>query len=338
MQKNDNIHNNNNSGNGSNGAAPGDEILHIGERVFRKTKLGLAEEEVRSYVEELVNQRNALIKRQEHLAGLTELAEKTIIEANNLSQMMMKKSTEQAKAEADKIMAKAEQDGEQIIKTKKAEAKAVAEKEAAAVVAEAQRHAKSIREETFNSIRTEATALAQKLQNELIANIDSIKKQVLSAGIKVEPVIASSHAAPPAARGDNKDNKESKEKPAPVLSEGEKGVLRDHIPWLEIEIMPPMDIEKIMEFIAHLESLPKVKTTDLLPETPNPLIRVFLNEPSPLAEMLRAFPEVEQVIELSDTTGGDTPSGEKRQRIQIVLGKNPGKNTESKKNTTIKTT
>ena len=40
MQKNDNFHNNN--GNGSNGAASGDEVLHIGERVFRKTKLGLA--------------------------------------------------------------------------------------------------------------------------------------------------------------------------------------------------------------------------------------------------------------------------------------------------------
>jgi hypothetical protein len=92
MQKNDNFRNNN--GNGSNDAAPGDEVLQIGERVFRKTKFGLAEEEVRSYIEELIRQRNALMKRQEHLAGLTELAEKTIIEANNLSQLMMKKSTE----------------------------------------------------------------------------------------------------------------------------------------------------------------------------------------------------------------------------------------------------
>ena len=330
MQKNENLHNNN--GNGSNSGVPSDEVLHIGERVFRKTKLGLAEEEVRSYVEELISQRNALSKRQEHLAGLTELAEKTIIEANNLSQLMMKKSAEQAKAEADKIMAKAEQDGEQIVKSKKAEAKATAEKEAAAIVAEAQRHAKSIREETFNSIRTEATSLAQKLQNELIANIENIKKQVLSVGIKVEPVTSNSHVTPPAARGDNK------EKSGPALSEGEKGVLREHIPWLEIEIMPPMDIEKIMEFIAHLESIPTVKTTDLLPETPNPLIRVFLNETSPLADMLREFPEVEKVVELADATGGETPSGDKRQRIQIVLGKNPGKNPEVKKNTAIKAT
>ena len=330
MQKNDNLHNN--SGNGSNGDAPGDEVLHIGERTFRKTKLGLAEEEVRAYIEELISQRNALSKRQEHLAGLTELAEKTIIEANNLSQLMMKKSAEHAKAEADKILSKAEQDGEQIVKTKKTEAKTAAEKEAAMILAEAHRQAALIKEEQFNSIRTEANNLAKKLQNELLANIENVKKQIMTIGIKAEPAVPVSHGTPPAAKGDNK------EKSGPVLSEGEKGVLRERIPWLEIEIMPPMDIEKIMEFIAQLESLPKVKTTDLLPETPNPLIRVFLNEPSPLAEMLRAFPEVAQVIELSETTGGDTPSDEKRQRIQIVLGKNPGKNAEVKKNSTIKTT
>ena len=332
MQKNENFHNNN--GNGPNGTAPGDEVLHIGERIFRKTKFGLAEEEVRAYIEELINHRDALSKRQEHLAALTELAEKTIIEANNLSQLMMKKSAEQAKAEADKILVKAEQDSEQMFKAIKVEAKAVAEKEAAAIKVEAQRQAKLVREEQFNSIRAEAAGLAQKLQNELIANIEGIKKQVLSIGIKVETAAANNHVTPPIVRGDNKERGDNKDK---ALSEGEKGVLRDHIPWLEIEIMPPMDIEKIMDLIAQLESLPEVKTTDLLPETPNPLIRVFLNEPSPLAEMLRAFPEVAQVVELSDVAGSDTPSGDKLQRIQIVLGKNPGKNMEVKKNTTIKT-
>ena len=319
---------NNNNGNGANDTASGDEVLQIGDRVFRKNKFGLAEEEVRSYVEELIGQRSALMKRQEHLAGLTELAEKTIIEANNLSQLMMKKSTEQAKAEADKILVKAEQDSEQMFKTIKAEAKTVAEKETAAIVSEAYRQAESIREEQFNSIRTEATDLAQKLQNELIANIENIKKQVLSIGIKIEPVSPGSHITPPVARGDNKDK---------ALSEGEKGVLREHIPWLEIEILPPVEIEKIMEFITHLESLSKVKTTDLLPETPNPLIRVFLDEPSSLAEMLRAFPEVAHVNELSDATEGDISFGNKRQRIQIVLGKNSGKNNGDRKDPTIRT-
>ncbi len=330
MQKNDSNHINN--GNGSNGAMNGDDVLHIGGRVFRKTKLGLAEEEVRSYVEELISQRDALIKRQEHLAALTELAEKTVIEANNLSQMMMKKTTEQAKVEADKIRVKAEQDSEQMIKSKKAEAKAVAEKEAEAIKAEAQRQAKLVREEQLDGIRSEAASLAQKLQDELIANIEGIKKHVMTLGIKSEPAVSNNNVPP------RTTVVEIEDKPVATLSEGEKGALLDHIPWLEVEVLPPLDIEKIMDLISRLEGLPEVKTTDLLPETPNPLIRVFLNEPSPLAEMLRTLPQVEKVTEMADSNGLDIQSGEKRERIQIVLGKNPGNNTEAKKGSTIKTT
>jgi cell division septum initiation protein DivIVA len=328
MQKSDSNHNNN--GNGSNGAMNDDDVLHVGGRVFRKTKLGLAEEEVRSYVEELISQRDALVKRQEHLSALTELAEKTVIEANNLSQMMMKKTTEQAKVEADKIRVKAEQDNEQMIKAKKAEAKAAAEKEAETIKAEAHRQAKLVREEQLDGIKAEAATLAQKLQNELLTNIDGIKKHVMSLGTKFESVTFSNNVPPRAAAVETVD------KPIPTLYEGEKGALLDHIPWLEVEVMPPLDIEKIMDLISRLESLPEVKTTDLLPETPNPLIRVFLNEPSPLAEMLRTLPQVEKVTEMSDLDGLDMQDGEKRERIQIVLGKNPGKNVEAKKGATIK--
>ena len=87
-----------------------------------------------------------------------------------------------------------------------------------------------------------------------------------------------------------------------------------------------------MDLISRLESLPEVKTTDLLPETPNPLIRVFLNEPSPLADMLRSLPQIEQVNELSDFVESDIQGEEKRKRIQIVLGKNANiKDKEAKK-------
>jgi len=47
------------------------------DRSFRKTKPRTGwKKEVRAYVEELINQRDALVKRQEHLSALTELAEK----------------------------------------------------------------------------------------------------------------------------------------------------------------------------------------------------------------------------------------------------------------------
>ena len=126
MQKNDGNRNSSNSSGDSNN----EDVFHIGDRTFRKIKLGLAEEEVRAYVEELISQRDTAVKRQEHLAALTELAEKTVMDANNLSQVMMKKATDQAKAEADKIRVKAEQELDQFVKARKAEAKTAADKEA----------------------------------------------------------------------------------------------------------------------------------------------------------------------------------------------------------------
>jgi cell division septum initiation protein DivIVA len=345
MQKNDNNHNSsNNNGSGTTIAVNGDEVLHIGDRSFRKTKLGLAEEEVRAYVEELINQRDALVKRQEHLSALTELAEKTVMDANNLSQAMMKKTTEQAKAEADKIRAKAEAEADQLVKAKRVEAKTLADKDAESIRAEAHRQAKLVREEQLDGIRSEAANLAQKLQSDLIANLDGLKKQVLTLGTKFEPSLhnATNNNSNNSSNNNSNNGNNNKSahapmmeaaKPADTLSAGEKGALLDHIPWLEVEVLPPLDIEKIMDLIARLESLPEVKTTDLLPETPNPLIRVFLNEPSPLADMLRTLPQVEKVNELTDEGQGD----DKRERIQIVLGKNPSKNVDPKKGSTIRT-
>jgi hypothetical protein len=99
--------------------------------------------------------------------------------------------------------------------------------------------------------------------------------------------------------------------------------------------MPPMDIDKIMDLISQLERLPEVKTTDLLPETPNPLIRVFLSKSLALANWLRSLPHVAQVNEVFDSIV-DSQSGEKRERIQLTFGTNPAKNPPSKKDSTTR--
>lgn len=299
MQKNDGNRNSSNSSGDSNN----EDVFHIGDRTFRKIKLGLAEEEVRAYVEELISQRDTAVKRQEHLAALTELAEKTVMDANNLSQAMMKKATDQAKAEADKIRVKAEQELDQFVKARKAEAKTAADKEAEAIKAEAHRQARLVREQQLDGIRAEAAGLAQKLQNDLIANLENMKKSVATLGTKFKPTESTADASSHFISPDGKDK-------ASALSDGEKGVLLDHVPWLEIEVMPPMDIEKIMDLISQIERLPEVKTTDLLPETPNPLIRVFLGKPLALANWLRTLPHISQVTELFDSNSVDSESGE----------------------------
>jgi len=161
--------------------------------------------------------------------------------------------------------------------------------------------------------------------------LDAIKQQVLSIGANFDPKAFIDHENPVVIlEGTTAQSKHS-------LTDNEKGVLLNHIPWLEIEILPPLDIEKVMELIATLEALPEVKTTDLLPETPNPLIRVFLNETCPLAELLRTLPLIAQVNEMPDDGEFDIQGSEKRKRIQIVLGKNPQtKEKENKKSPTSK--
>jgi vacuolar-type H+-ATPase subunit H len=300
--------------------------MQIGERFFRITKYGLFDEEVRSYIQELINQRDALLKRQEHMAALTELAEKTVIEANNLSQLMMKRFAEQAKADSDNILVKAEQNVQQMIEAKAAEAKATAEIEAKAIKTEAWHQANLIRREQIDFIRGEAASLAQKLQNDLLANIDEINKYLLSIGTRFETVTM-----------DNNGISLTVTKKVNEDTAAEKGMLLNRIPWLEVEVLPPQDIEKIMDLISRLESLPEVKTTDLLPEIPNPLIRIFLNEPSPLAELLRTMPQIEQVTEMSDTTEFVDQNKQKRERIQVVLAKDGNiKGNQTKKGTASK--
>jgi len=310
MQKNDGNRNNNIS---VNTQKHEEDILYIGERPFRKIKLGLAENEVRSYIEELISQREALRKRLEPLAALTELAEKTVIDATDQSQVMLEKAINQAKVEADKIRVVAERETEQFIKQRRVEAITAAEKEVEAIKAEAQHQVKMMRESQLESIKKATANLAQKLQNDLIADIEEMKKNILAWSTKFNET------------GSNIESSDGKEN-GDKFFKGEKERLFNQVQWLEIEIMPPIDIDKIMHLISYLERLPEVKTADVLPDTPNPIVRVFLNKSLALAAVLRTLPQIAQVNEVFGISGVDHRSGEKGEKLQLTFGNNPNKN------------
>jgi cell division septum initiation protein DivIVA len=294
---------------GNNGNSNNDDVLYIGNRVFNKTKLGLDEREVRTYIEELVHERDTLTKKQEHLSALAELAEKTVIEANSMAAQMKQKAVDQSKADAEKARIKAEQELEHYLKEKKIEAKNLAEKDAEIIRTEAFKQAEVAREEQMKALKAEAMNLTQRVQNDLLTAIDSIRQHIVALEPNIETAASFNYQS-------NVRTPEVKAAPdqAPAKSSA------DHIPWLEVEVLPPVDIAKIMDLISRLEDLPEVKTTDLLPEMPNPLIRVFLNENAPLAELLRTLPQVEKVTE--GATG--ITSGDSKERIQIVLSKGNG--------------
>ena len=109
------------------------------------------------------------------------------------------------------------------------------------------------------------------------------------------------------------------EKTVPVPAENEEVI--DYQGEIELEILPPVDIQQLIGIMRYLDSLPEVEATELIPIADTPRIKVFLNEPVPLMEILRTLPEVSQLKEVTDKEAAsfaDIPQSTCRQ-IQITL-------------------
>jgi len=114
------------------------------------------------------------------------------------------------------------------------------------------------------------------------------------------------------------DNSEQ-EKTVPAPAENEEVI--DYQGEIELEILPPVDIQQLIGIMRYLDSLPEVETTELIPIADTPRIKVFLNGPVPLMEILRTLPEVSQIKEVTGKEAAsfaDTPQSKRRQ-IQITL-------------------
>jgi len=83
-------------------------------------------------------------------------------------------------------------------------------------------------------------------------------------------------------------------------------------PQWEIEILPPVDITKIMEVMTH-------NTEMIVPQIDSPSILVFLREEMDLIDMLRTIPAVAYAEEVPD--GSDAANGKTR-KARIGLSEN----------------
>ncbi len=114
-----------------------DGVAEMGGHEFKIVKKGLDKTQVAAFINELVKQRDELIserdellKREEHMLSLTRLAERTVIEADKLTEEIKREAMEQAKTEA-KIEA------DKLTEEFKREAREQAKTEADAIMAKA---------------------------------------------------------------------------------------------------------------------------------------------------------------------------------------------------------
>ena len=89
----------------NNGAKDG--AAEMGGHEFKIVKKGLDKTQVAAFINELIRQRDELrserdnlIQREKHMLSLTRLAERTVIEADKLTEEIKKEAIEQAKTEA----------------------------------------------------------------------------------------------------------------------------------------------------------------------------------------------------------------------------------------------
>lgn len=287
---------------GKNGAKSQGEFIELAGWEIKKVKEGLDETQVTSLINELVSQRDQLNERTEHLSSLTNLAERTVTEADKLAEEMKTKAIEQAKDETASLIAEAETKAQEI-------------------------------ESEIKKVQLELRSTVQGILSQLLSGLDNLKQQAEALQAESEQKLAQpaemdeavtepANEAPvdtqePTPTTNQSDSgEETKEEPEKVPASNEQETtLPDGNLDLELEILPPLDIMKIMEIVTYLDNLPEVENTELIPNTERPSITVSLREPIELTGMLSTLPEVANIEE----DKSEPASEGKPRKLQISL-------------------
>jgi cell division septum initiation protein DivIVA len=309
-----------------------DGVVDVMGHVFRRVKSGLDESQVIPFIKQLIDERDTLVGRQEHLSSLTRLYERTVAEADELAKQIRKEAEEKNQAESEAIIAKTEEEAKQMLEETRAEALAMAQAEAEAVKASAQEQSAEMLRERTQKLQSQLTAIARLLYEATIAQAEMLKQQAgtfeedfenkLSelvqwageASMEDEsdgtPDIDSgvnTQAVTQADTLDKTDTSEIEQTPRVFKPDSKENGQEE---WIELEILPPKDKDEIEKIKVYLEGKAEVKTVELITLSDRTLVEVCLSKPMNLMDTLRKLPEVKQVKEVVD--GED-------EKIQITL-------------------
>jgi cell division septum initiation protein DivIVA len=353
------------------------DIVELWGREFNIVKNGLSEAQVISFVNDLAKQHDILLQRQEHLAALTKLAERTVSEADKLADelkqdarkqaknetsKMMSEAETSAKNQSDRIISEAEVKAEQLIKEKEAHAmtaaaeqaeaikstaemlatetkrdaeaeakriivdaeargrKLVEQKEAEAIahasekarkiIEDARKEASTLLETEKRKIQPELDQFVKSLRGKLQTELDDLKNQIGSLESQFEGIMPQASIEsffPPV------NKKEKTETFIDLVKEPVRNDIDSEPEW-EIEIVPPLDIMKIMSIVSYIDSLPEVVRTEIIPRNEKTSITVFTEN---VVELLPLVKELPEVVTAEETIG----TGEdKKATRKITLG------------------
>ena len=161
-------------------------VVNLQGYTFARVKLGLDEEQVKSVLTQLVDERDKLNRRQEHLSSLFELAEKTVAEADDLAKRIEGETLKKAEAESQAILNRAEEQVQQQMEGKRAELLASVQEEVNARRANAEKQLGTILREKVEKLQSDLRNVAQRLSKEMQAQAESLNEQATAFEVNFE--------------------------------------------------------------------------------------------------------------------------------------------------------
>ncbi len=298
-------------------------------------------DEIMSFIQQLASERDELIRRQEHLASLARLVEKTVSDADDLAAQIKREAKVETETQVKEIMAQAEQNAKQILEEAKSVA-AATENEVCAIRENAENTLHSALEEQAARWQEHVKQAADRFYEQMLAQAEESKRRLEefqgdlgralasakataspASGASAEAVTTATTAAAPATTPAAEAAKERKSvfDAAPDEPAGRKSSAKaegaapakdakadEEI--VDIVILPPRDkqaMENIRQFLERQEEVAAVNVEHMTDRT---LIQVLLARPFNVAERLSGLSEVERLQTVKD--GAKT-------KIQVVL-------------------
>jgi len=209
-----------------------------------------------------------------------------------------------AKAETQRVITDAEEQGRRILQEREAAAIANAGEQARIIREKAEAEASNMLDQERKRVQPELASFVRNLHARLLAELEDLKAQVSSLGSEIEQDIGGSPASETALVTKGRDEFLD-------LVAGNGDTDNDEPQW-DLEIVPPIDIMKIMNIVGYLDSLPQVTKTEIIPRNERTSVVVYLASPLDLAATMQGLPEVGMV------TAGESRSG-KPSKLMLSL-------------------
>lgn len=258
-------------------------------RNFKVVEVGLDESEVTAFIKELLDEREQLLKRQENLASLTRLYEKTVIDAGDLAKQIEKEARENVQKEAGTILTKADE-----------RAKLMAEQQKAEAIAIIQQQTKSINNTLRKQLETSLKAEKEKLQSiireaakqvseSMVSQANQLNFQNNNFEINLDSGVSRGEPAVETEEPVKKMQANGGAKPqaeiVTVSSKKEKDII-------EVEITLPRDHDEIASIVHALVTTPQVDNVDLQTMVDKSVLNVALQKHIDVLALLQTLPEV----------------------------------------------